>query len=116
MERNVELLQETMQFINDHPEKHRQSSYFDCGTPLCFAGWAIVLAGYTEEQAVTWPAHWASELCAIGWFAANLLGLTGAEAWTLFNAGNTRQMLDLMVKDLANGDELKVDHEYRMET
>jgi hypothetical protein len=56
--RNIELLEKTMQFINDHEDKHDQNVWFrlddnrgkavtkTCETAACFAGWACLLSGY----------------------------------------------------------------------
>jgi hypothetical protein len=110
-QRNIELLQHTMQHIKDHPEKHDQNNYWtSCGTPLCFAGWATHFNGTTMKQIRSNPhsrgtAH----------YAASILGLAPHEAIMLFAAGNTIPMLELMVKDLVNGDELRVWHDYRRE-
>jgi len=118
MERNVELLEKTMQHIMDHPEDHNQAAYFtECGTPSCFAGWAIHLSGRTAKHEA-WPTTslmscweegncWEEGLSAPGMFAAKLLGLDVSDAALLFNAVNTRETLALMVKDLVNGDDLK---------
>lgn len=102
--RNIELLEKTMQFIKDNPEKHDQHTW--CGTAQCFAGWAVHLQGgrvVDEESAIV----------EVGWHrdhvqdvAESLLGLDGWESGALFAGGNTLEELELMVKDLVNGDEL----------
>lgn len=112
MKRNTELLEQTMRHIIDHPRTHDQTSYFTaCATPSCFAGWAIFLAGYRMvDSECLYPEGLAcrsGHLAPYGAHAAELLGLAGEEAKTLFCGGNTREMLALMVKDLVNGDELK---------
>lgn len=117
MERNTELLEATMQHILDHPNSHDQGRYFNsCGTPSCFAGWAIHLAGYRYTDGVRVcqisPTGDGKALAADGVFAAQLLGIDLVNAWRLFNAGNTRSMLELMVKDLVNGDDLKSAENY----
>lgn len=116
MERNTALLEQTMHQIIDHPEDHNQGRYFNtCGTPSCYAGWAIHLSGYKEAVTRRSPYHIlddGSVLSSPGVFAANLLGLTEKEAQTLFAVENTRDMLELMVKDLLNGDELKSPRHY----
>lgn len=105
MTRNVELLQQTMQYVTDHPEQHYQARWI-CGTAACFAGRAGLLSGMTESQI------WNVDMGAHG---ANLLGLTWFEARALFYADNTRPMLELMVKDLVNGSELRSRPEYQAE-
>jgi hypothetical protein len=104
MTRNTELLQETMQYIKDHPQQHDQSVWMnECGTAGCFLGWAAILSGK--------PLDWIKY--NIGYAAgAKLLGLTRVEANILFASGNTRPMLELMVKDLVNGDELRDTQDY----
>lgn len=107
--RNIELLEKTMQFIKDNPEKHDQAQW--CGTAQCFAGWATSLEGYTERMYRDGRPSM-SYLVANGRnvhaaeLAAQLLGLTGDEADRLFDGGNTIEHLELMVKDLVNGGEL----------
>lgn len=100
MTRNVELLEKTMQHIMDHPDKHDQADYWTaCGTPSCFAGWALHFAGLSQEQ--VW------RIGATRRVAAAVLGLTEQETLVLFSPLNTRPMLQLMVKDLINGDAMK---------
>lgn len=110
-ERNIPLLQETMQQILDHPELHIQGWWFTklhCGTAACFAGWACLLSG---EQAVFegYGSHRADRLANGAWaqtWATELLGLTTKETSKLFYSSNPRSVLELMVKDLVNGDEM----------
>lgn len=109
MTRNVELLQQTMQYINDHPWQHDQNVFAienECGTAACFAGWGAMLSGWTVRQ-----IH-ASVMWAVG---ARLFGLTQLEAERLFRYDNAIPVLELMVKDLVNGDELRSPREYRDE-
>lgn len=108
-ERNTELLQRVMQHINDHPEQHNQERYWnDCGTPSCFAGWALHFSGITIQALRRSPL-------TTGEYAGDILGLTDDERSTLFYAENTRPMLELMVKDLVNGDELRDVDDYEGE-
>lgn len=118
MERNTALLERTMQHIQDHPEQHDQSQYYEyvdevgCSTPSCFAGWAIQFSGLTHKDAYAGRIEEIRPgvmLGSPGVIAAGLLGLTMDEAEQLFTGTNTREMLALMVKDLVNGDELQ-DH------
>lgn len=106
MTRNVELLQQTMQYINDHPEQHNQNVFVgenECGTAACFAGWGAMLSGWTVRQIN------ASVMWVVG---AQLFGLTQLEAERLFYYRNTIPVLELMVKDLVNGDVLRAAREY----
>lgn len=102
--RNVPLLQATMQHIIDHPEQHDQS-VFACGTAACFAGRAAILSGWSVRD-VNRAWHM--------WKAGGLLlGITYEETTTLFAPDNTSTMLELMVQDLINGDQLRLQPHYR---
>jgi hypothetical protein len=134
-ERNVELLETTMQFIKDHPERHDQGTYLarnaanpdDCGTANCFAGWALTLSmaqsesekladltyRYWHQDAERRPevdAH--SGLNDVGLEAADRLGLTYPEASKMFGASVSLPVLELMVKDLTNGAALRSMYAY----
>lgn len=114
-ERNVALLEKTMQHIIDNPEQHDQDSFWnDCGTPSCFAGWAMHFSGLTRHDVTVWYSRNPdSTFGANTGCAAELLGLTDEEACAMFSISNTREMLQLMVKDLMNGDELRPWQEYQ---
>lgn len=124
MRRNVELLERTMLHILDHPEKHDQSIWVsECGTAGCLAGWACLLSGWTvgfvdnilaREKATVLSPH-DGYAYSLPWVAAELLGLTGDEAAALFHPENTIAELQLMVKDLVNGDELRDREDYLSE-
>lgn len=107
--RNVELLQKTMQYIKDHPEDHKQWTVWDtCGTPGCFMGWAQCLSGMTFQDYINIPQD------SIDW-AQEHLGLTEHEANLIFYPCNTARMLELMIKDLVNGDEMRLLEDYQGE-
>lgn len=118
MTRNVELLEATMQHILDHPEQHNQKRYIDltcsitdgsehlCGTAACFVGRAALLSGWSVQRLLRLGPD-------VHWDGADLLGLTDWEAGQLFCGTNTIPMLELMVKDLVNGNELLHHHRYR---
>lgn len=117
--RNNTLIEASLHAVMTHPERHDQTWYFrmgECGTVMCYAGWTCHLAGYDPAWQGTTLAH---KVRAAGLPAAynaftvarDLLGLTQAEATTLFAPCNTTEMLQQMVKDLVNGDELQdLDH------
>lgn len=108
--RNVELLEKTMQYILDHPEKHAQGLWTNgCGTAACFAGWACYLAGFRNHENDSDCISYYGEPYHVGDLAQRLLGLTFKERRCLFYGVNTRAELELIVKDLVNGDELR-DH------
>jgi hypothetical protein len=119
MTRNIELLERTMQHINDHPESHKQSWWFapgECGTAACFAGWAWMLAGNEPVKILLDRNHSnRNDVWEFREDVRKLLGLTEDEADTLFSAVNSRQALQLMVKDLVNGDELGDEFSYGIE-
>ncbi len=106
MERNIPLLQETMQFILDHPDKHDQARYYtSCGTPSCYAGWALHLAG--------WSNRWLGFQSPDGSYhdvdareaACMALGITEVESRLLFSTGTTVLELEILVKRLVNGED-----------
>lgn len=108
---NVELLEQTMQQIKDHPEQHNQAWWFSeavCGTSMCFAGWACALSGW---RACNWSEGFASDVekggvvADVSIKAAELLGLdfdVANDDRGLFSASNTVDDLERMVKDMAN--------------
>lgn len=109
-ERNVELLQQVMQHIKDRPEQHWQNIWVnECGTEACFCGWAALLSGHEVDELGTHNAGCMQDL------GADLLGLEHKEADLLFRASNSREMLELMVKDLVNGDQLRDQLDYYIE-
>jgi hypothetical protein len=125
MKRNTELLERTMQFLIDHPELHKQEHWIsknECGTVGCFFGWACLLSGRLfkelpvgSETCHVWKADNSTEgqRVNVSDEAQRLLGLTHGEAYDLSRGTNTREMLQLMVKDLVNGDELHAPTYYR---
>jgi hypothetical protein len=119
-ERNVQLLEKTMQHIKDHPEDHMQSMWV-CGTSACFAGWASILNGMTfegvEHLSYRIPVRDESGAChsLVYLHAQKVLGLTRDEATILFGGCNSIPMLELMVKDLVNGEDLGSPNAYAKE-
>lgn len=106
-ERNIELLETTLQFVKDHPEQHVQGSWghiTECGTVACYAGWAVMLSGmpfeFVDHEDCEVPLLTAGR--SIRATARKLLGLTELEGFALFCSGNTLEELELMVKQLAN--------------
>lgn len=82
---NEALLREILTFIELHPERWDQGSWWDtgaCGTTGCLAGWTVVLADplFGPDQA------WAFDplSCDIDFRARNLLGLSEEQAHELF--------------------------------
>jgi hypothetical protein len=118
---NRELLERTMQYIEDHPEEHYQGMWFmktECGTTACFAGWACLLSGLTPDFTqrpynftdrssyyVKDDERWVKPI------ATELLGVSEDDAEILFHSANSLDELKLMVKDLLNGEHLESVHE-----
>jgi len=63
---NAKLLQDTLVHIKEHPEQHDQRHWgvmTACGTTFCFAGTALLLAGYTP----VWGDTEDGEILLWGW-------------------------------------------------
>lgn len=120
---NTELLQRTMQHLLDHPEQHDQQVWVsECGTTACFAGWALKLSGVDQFMTLTkchqtnstWQdCEYYGKTHTIQGLAQGLLDLTDEQTEILFDDFNTIPMLELMVKDLVNGNPLKLTIDYR---
>lgn len=54
---NIDLLDKTMNYINEHPDEHDQSMW-RCGTSRCFAGWACSLDGAVPEIPEDYLPYW----------------------------------------------------------
>lgn len=104
---NVALLEETLTYIRDHPEEWDQTKWV-CGTAACFAGRAALLSGHTVPQ-----THTTHVTDMVGWFrtdgdervgevAERELGITFDQAEDLFNATNTMDDLEHVVKNIIN--------------
>jgi hypothetical protein len=107
---NVQLLEQTMRHIIDHPETHDQGIWVsdkeDCGTTACFAGWACLLSG-AKQYDVTLSQSTFSADTASGWIRADdlavqLLGIDEDTATNLFDGDNTVDDLQRIVKQLVN--------------
>lgn len=117
---NVQLLEEVMTFIDDHPDKHDQMQWLSgrtpdrnpahwCATSGCFAGWAIVLSGVLTEAEIGERVRmnlgddWCVQAPQI---AQGILDIPFEDRTILFHGNNTRENLGLMVKDIVNGEHL----------
>jgi hypothetical protein len=91
-----------------------------CGTAACFAGWIGVLNAesygyihgfsgevYIEKTKKHDLQHWGIHVSEL---STKICGLTPYQASVLYSASNTVEMLEAMVKDLANTGDLR-DHE-----
>lgn len=109
------LLEDTMLHIRSYPELHNQSYYYeqsDYGLCACFAGRALLLAGYSPVMTYgirgCIAAHPTNGTFVNVWTEAReRLGIEDKWAANLFTPQNTRRMLDLKVKDLLNGSPLR---------
>jgi hypothetical protein len=109
---NIPVLEAVMTQIKDHPELHDQGSWFaetDCGTAMCFAGWACHLSGMKQLRMDCHFVHTPWGEMTARRAAQRVLGLTEEQQAVLFSGGNSRAMLELMVKDLANSGDLQGD-------
>ncbi len=68
MEKNIQLLRQTMKHILANPQNHNQETWFSpdygaedvnmCNTTMCFAGHAAVLAGGQTPNPKTFDGDW----------------------------------------------------------
>lgn len=116
---NSSLLDNTIHHIRCNPELHNQMFFYevsDFGMTACFAGRALLLAGYKPVM-THYPRGCKAEDPHTGAFvkvcetARDVLGLDDQWAVNLFRPDNTREMLELKVKDLLNGSPLDRYHE-----
>jgi hypothetical protein len=128
---NVEKCQAVMDHIRMNPELHNQRYWgtkTECGTAFCFAGLTCVLNGHTNFEWRSGDVYGVSaaksyaELVIVDqvkmhvrMLAASLLDLDWHESHVLFGTQNTVDDLELMVKNLANGDPIDRHVEVRCE-
>jgi hypothetical protein len=104
---NKELLHRTMDEILAHPELHVQITWAvqrDCGTAMCFAGWACALEGFSmnvEDLDLDGVTSALENGDQIDTTAARLLGIDWPSALTLFSADNTITDLKHYVDEIA---------------
>jgi hypothetical protein len=97
---NTELLEQTMRHIIDNPQAHDQTIWAtECGTTACFAGWACLLSGAKPQR---WLWEWDDTLWQMPHLAERLLKLESLDASELFDAENTIDDLQNIVKTLIN--------------
>jgi hypothetical protein len=113
---DVAKLEAVLDYIRMHPEEHDQGDWArrtDCGTTLCFAGTAVVLAGYQLD----WTNHSdrtgrcvtsagdplsLAGTASISAVAARELCLAPEQVEALFWAADSLDDLERIVKDIAN--------------
>lgn len=112
---NVEKCERVLAHVKADPELLRQDKWMiknECGTAGCFAGWAALLNGHTPRWHHFGSDDWESAYACdeegrcvlISEVAESLLELTKREADVLFYGKNKIEDIELMVKNLANGD------------
>jgi hypothetical protein len=109
---NKDLLQRTLQHIEENPEEWDQTDY-RCASGMCFAGWAVTLHGDTwaseidaardawevavpEEERSLFPGRFVYAPAR----AQQLLGLDSSTAKCLFDGGNDIETLRRIVGEL----------------
>ena len=119
---NIAELERVLTFLEDHPEKHDQEHWF-CGTGACLFGHAALLNGYERAPYSHSPLPFGAGLSDVALYAPGvprrwpyrddvfnvgrkIFDLTAAEAQLLSAAANTRAEIGLMIKDLANGEDI----------
>ena len=112
---NADFADSVIGAIEAHPEQHNQSMWAqqnECGTTMCFAGWAVTLAGAKLEFFDIAPDIKRAYDCVlpdgqvrnISDYAAKLLGINETQREALFhNMNNNLDVIKDIVKDIANG-------------
>lgn len=135
---NIDALDQAMTFIVDHPDKHDQRTWV-CETGACLAGHVTLLNGYRavshydgfvveiDSMADLVVDKLVADAASPGRLryagarkvrevAVEILDLEDIDAEVLFGGANTIDQLQLMVKDLSNGELLRdlwvtIDHD-----
>lgn len=128
---NKELLKNTLDLINANPETHHQANWVRvepanvCGTVMCFAGHAAVLAGAEipdpkKHKVADWyvgkdgqylnyeqaGADGDFNYVAVSDYARKALGLSNEQANYLFGPDLDRDDLYVAVQELLNDEEI----------
>lgn len=135
---DVELLERTMSFIEQHPELHDQEDWFNpCKTAYCFAGHAALLSGVEEPKSAglegddIWGVTADNKSVvlddegddpegtrSISYYAQERLGLSFRQANAMFSGFNSREVLRHLVDALKadpDADLFAIRHEYLIE-
>lgn len=122
MARNKKLLLKTLAYIKAHPEEHNQE-YYRCETGMCYAGWAITLAGgkwafpvsgdYSDRYVIANtqdnPDHvfldHGLQVINPSDRAERLLGITEIEGCRLFEWENTIEDIERIVNELVSAND-----------
>lgn len=129
MEKNIKLLNETLDFIKTNPKLHHQGDWVEagqteaeyqaCETTMCFAGHAALLAGGTFDKTIWFDEfEWEVDeetgqhkgyaddddsLIHVSTFAAEKLGLNDDERCYLFDSSRTIQDIEKAVRLFGEG-------------
>lgn len=102
---------ETMAYIDTHPELHRQTMW-RCGTIACYAGHFTLTSGEVElthpldDNSIMVREVATGRTYTLAEWAQLRMEISSEEAWALFDAGNTRDMLRAGVKAYINGESI----------
>lgn len=116
------IFQKAVHQINTHPESHRQGKW-RCQTGMCFAGWVAELSGETmwvdriedlepnQDAPFLWalPPRDSTEQPSyyhVDEWVTKFLGLSVAEAETLFQPGNEASYFSEALQAYLNGENL----------
>jgi hypothetical protein len=109
---NAPLMLKTLDHIHEHPEEYDQGEWAArtaCGTTACFAGTAVMIAGYDFDFRVYEDVN-ATDKLTNGQFirevARQELGLTMMQADALFYGGNTLKEVENLVSLIIDGVEV----------
>lgn len=125
MEKNVKLLQDTLDFIKTNPKNYNQGDWVEagesadevCETTMCFAGHAALLAGATFDKDIwfdefEWQVdfetgkhgnYYDDDLVHVSTYAASKLGLNANEHSYLFSSERSIQEIEQAVRLFSEG-------------
>lgn len=117
-QKNVRLLNRTMDLIKMVPDKHNQGTWVSpCGSTMCYAGHAAVLDGaefdhkrydrdadwHIDPETKKHVGYWDEDGISVGAYARKALGLTWDESDYLFDGDRTVEELEEAVRKLSAG-------------
>lgn len=108
---NITEMERVLAFITDHPEQHNQRSW-TCETGACLGGHAALMNGWRKAHDNNGNVIDGSVIDANGRqdlvedVAAAIFDIRPLEALILFSPRNDRDSIALMIKDLANDEDL----------
>jgi hypothetical protein len=106
---NMELAKATLEYIEAHPEEHKQEHWcevLDCGTAGCFAYHVCRIAGFKVDMDTAWRGLNGTIIVdrlttgvSIDEKAAELLNLNPWQAGDLFSTNNTVDTIKQLIND-----------------